>query len=53
MRSPLGELALWYGRGTNLIPAPGPWGFVWGIGLCVLAGFASPISLSLSYFTTR
>ena len=54
MRSALGMQALSYGSGTNLIPVQGePWGFVWGIGLCVLAGFASPISLILSYWKKR
>lgn len=52
MRSALGKLALWYESGTNLMPIPGePWGFVWGIGLCLLAGFVAPIPLILSYLT--
>lgn len=44
MRSALGKLAYGHFSGTNLIPIPGePWGFVWGIGLCVLAGLAAPV----------
>lgn len=54
MRLALGKLALWYGSGTNLMPIPNePWGFVWGIGLCVLAGFASSIPLILSFLAKR
>lgn len=41
LRSALGELAHGPFSGTNLIPV-GPWGFAVGIGLCVLAGLASP-----------
>ena len=52
MRSTLGKLALWYGSGTNLMPILGePWGFVWGIGIYVLTGFASVIPLTFSYLT--
>jgi len=46
--SAIGELAFGYFSGTNLTP-DGPWGFTTGIGLCVLAGIASPILLGLSY----
>jgi len=54
MRSAIGKLAHGPFSGTNLIPVPGePWGFVWGIGLCVLAGFASPIPLIFSYWKKR
>lgn len=49
MRSAIGKLAHGYFSGTNLIPE-GPWGFAMGIGLCVLAGLASPIPLILSYW---
>jgi hypothetical protein len=46
MRSALGKLAHGYFSGTNLIPIPGePWGFVWGIGVCVLGGLAAPVVL--------
>lgn len=48
MRSAIGSLAHGYLSGTNLIPAPeGPWGFVLGIDLCILAGLVSPIPLIL------
>jgi len=51
MHSTLGRLALSYSSGTNLIPVPGePWGFVWGIGLCALAGLVSPTPLILFYW---
>ena len=54
MRSAIGKLAHGSFSGTNLIPVPGePWGFVWGIGLCVIAGFASPMPLILSYWKKR
>jgi len=50
MRSAIGKLAHGPFSGTNLIPA-GPWGFGIGIGLCILAGLAAPITLILSYLT--
>jgi len=49
MRSAIGKLAYGPFSGTNLIPV-GPWGFAIGIGLCVLAGLASPISLIPFYW---
>jgi len=52
--SAIGRLAFGSFSGTNLIPIPGePWGFALGIGLCVLAGFASPTPLVLSYLTQK
>ena len=48
--SAIGKLAFGSFSGTNLIALPGePWGFTIGIGLCVLAGFASPAPLVLSH----
>jgi len=48
--SAIGDLAFGRFSGTNLVPtSEGPWGFTVGIGLCVLAGIASPILLGLSY----
>ena len=52
--SAIGKLAYGPFSGTNLIPVPGEhWGFVWGVGLCALAGFASLIPLTLSYWKKR
>lgn len=48
MRSAIGRLAHGYFSGTNLIPE-GPWGFAIGIGLCLFAGLAAMIRLTLSY----
>lgn len=50
MYSAIGKLAFGSFSGTNLIAA-GPWGFGVGIGVCVLAGIASPILLGLSYLS--
>ena len=52
MYSAIGKLAFGSFSGTNLIPV-GPWGFALGIGLCILAGLASPIPLILSYLKKR
>ena len=52
MYSAIGKLAFGSFSGTNLIPV-GPWGFAMGIGLCILAGLASPIPLILSYLKKR
>jgi len=50
MYSAIGKLAFGSFSGTNLIAIPGePWGFAIGIGLCVLAGIASPIFPVLHY----
>jgi len=49
MRSAIGRLAHGPFSGTNLVPT-GPWGFAIGIGLCVIAGLASPTPLILSYW---
>ena len=52
MYSALGRLAFGSFSGTNLSATPGePWGFAVGIGVCVLAGIASPILLGLSYLS--
>jgi len=48
IRSAIGKLAFGPFSGTNLIPV-GHWGFALGIGLCVLAGLASPIALIPSF----
>lgn len=54
MRSAIGSLAHGYLSGTNLIPNPeGPWGFVLGLDLCVLAGLASLTPLILSWLTSH
>lgn len=52
MRSAIGKLAHGYFSGTNLIPV-GPWGFAIGIGLCALAGLASPILLIIHHLSYR
>jgi len=52
MRSAIGKLAHGPFSGTNLVPT-GPWGFAVGIGLCILAGIASPAPLILSYLDYR
>lgn len=52
MRSSISRLAHGYFSGTNLIPE-GAWGFAIGIGVCVLAGLASPTPLILSYWKRR
>jgi len=49
VRSAIGKLAHGPFSGTNLIPV-GPWGFAMGMGICVLAGIASPITLILFYW---
>jgi len=50
--SAIGKLAFGSFSGTNLIAIPGePWGFSIGIGMCVLAGIASPVLLVASYLT--
>jgi hypothetical protein len=50
MYSALGKLVFGPFSGTNLAAVPGePWGFTVGIGMCVLAGFASSIIFGLSY----
>ena len=54
MRSAIGSLAYGYLSGKNLISDPGgPWGFVLGLNLCVLAGLASPTPLILSWLTSH
>jgi len=52
MRSAIGKLAHGPFSGTNLIPV-GPWGFAIGIGLCALAGLASPAPFILYYLNYR
>jgi len=52
MRSAIGKLAYGSFSGTNLIAA-GPWGFAFGIGLCVLAGLTSLIPLILHYLKIK
>jgi len=52
MRSAIGKLAHGPFSGTNLI-AVGPWGFAMGIGVCVLAGLASPVPFILYYLNYR
>jgi hypothetical protein len=52
MYSALGDLAFGPFSGTNLAATPGePWGFAVGIGICVLAGMASPILFGLSHMS--
>lgn len=54
MYSAIGKLAFGSFSGTNLTAIPGePWGFAIGIGLCVLAGLASPTPLIISYLNYR
>jgi len=52
MYSAVGKLAFGPFSGTNLAATSGePWGFTIGIGICVLAGIASPILFGVSYLS--